>query len=798
MSTNTFSSTAKLGEYFAKLPACKADGTNWVFFRDRFLFALDAAGLGDHFEDGPTGTTTEPVAPTVVDAAVPTPTEVTATNNYLARRRFWKSEQAVIKQGLASVIPDSLFLKVKGEKTAKEMWGKVKDEYEKKSKMVTVDLRRKLQDERCADGGDVKAHLDKLRTIRADLIAMAADPGDDNFVAIVLGSLPTSYETYLSALTGAATLLGKTLDPDTVLQGISDEADRKAARHGSKGEKEAAFYGNGGKKLKKMMECYNCHKKGHMSRDCWAKGGGKEGQNPHRKAGKANTAKAVDDLDAAWMAASYRPENYIEFDELDEESDDEYKDLPPLLDVLDSDDEADDTEEDEKIDEHSVKTSLTPENVFTAAATPEDGLEIYDSGASVHMTPSRHRLTNYRAIQPRGITAANNQTLDAVGMGDMHVEVPNGSNRSTRVLVKDVLYVPKLGPTLISIGRIAQAGHAVQFHQKECRIFDSKNHRIGTIPLVRGLYCVQVSNPTATSRANLASYAPLVTTPEELHRLMGHLPIDAAKNLVKHQLVDGIELDETGPASKVDCKSCLHGRMTRKPISKATERAATGNVGDEVHTDVWGPATIETPQHKKYYVSYTDEASRYTVLVLMRSKDETLESFEDVDARWETEHGIRIKIIHSDNGGEYKSHEFDKYLAKRGIRRRLTVHHTPEHNGVAERLNRTLLEKVRAMLHAADLPKNLWGEALKHAVWLKNRTSTRALGGRTPYEVFHNSKPDLRDIHEWGCKVSVHVDDNGKLDGRARDGRWLGLDQESIEGHRIYFPETRAIRSSAA
>ncbi|KAJ7692753.1 hypothetical protein B0H17DRAFT_933795, partial [Mycena rosella] len=79
----------------------------------------------------------------------------------------------------------------------------------------------------------------------------------------------------------------------------------------------------------------------------------------------------------------------------------------------------------EKNDEHSAKTSLNLEAVFTAA-TPEDGLEIYDSRASVHMTPSRHRLSNYRAIKPRGIIAANNQTLKAVGMGDMHVEVPNG------------------------------------------------------------------------------------------------------------------------------------------------------------------------------------------------------------------------------------------------------------------------------------------------------------------------------------------------------------------------------------
>jgi hypothetical protein len=97
------------------------------------------------------------------------------------------------------------------------------------------------------------------------------------------------------------------------------------------------------------------------------------------------------------------------------------------------------------------------------------------------------------------------------------------------------------------------------------------------------------------------------------------------------------------------------------------------------------------------------------------------------------------------------------------------------------------------MLHAADLPENLWGEALKHAVWLKNRTSTKALGGKTPYEVFHKKKPDLRHIHEWGCKVWLHTSD-GKLQGRAREGRWLGLDGETIDGSRIYYPDKRNIR----
>ncbi|KAJ6492802.1 hypothetical protein C8R47DRAFT_422488 [Mycena vitilis] len=138
---NPLSSTARLGEYFTKLPACKADGTNWVFFRDRFLFALFAAGFSEHFET----TASAPAAPTIVDEVAPTPEEVKANNKYLAHQRVWKSEQAIIKQGLALMIPDVLFLKVKGETMAREMWGKVKDE--KKLKMVTVDLRRKLQDQ---------------------------------------------------------------------------------------------------------------------------------------------------------------------------------------------------------------------------------------------------------------------------------------------------------------------------------------------------------------------------------------------------------------------------------------------------------------------------------------------------------------------------------------------------------------------------------------------------------------------------------------------------------------------------
>ena len=95
------------------------------------------------------------------------------------------------------------------------------------------------------------------------------------------------------------------------------------------------------------------------------------------------------------------------------------------------------------------------------------------------------------------------------------------------------------------------------------------------------------------------------------------------------------------------------------------------------------------------------------------------------------------------------------HLKWNGTRQKLTVHDTPEHNGVAECLNRTILEKICAMLHAGGQPKFLWGEAVHHAVWLKNRTSTKALSGLTPFEVIYSRKPDLRGLCEWGSCVWV-------------------------------------------
>ena len=111
----------------------------------------------------------------------------------------------------------------------------------------------------------------------------------------------------------------------------------------------------------------------------------------------------------------------------------------------------------------------------------------------------------------------------------------------------------------------------------------------------------------------------------------------------------------------------------------------------------------------------------------MRAKSDTFASYKSFASWIRTQFGLEIICLCSDRGGEYLSHDFINYLEDHGTEQKLTTHDTPEENSVAERLNHTLLETMCTIMITAQLPANLWGEALLHAAWLKNRTWTCAL-----------------------------------------------------------------------
>lgn len=430
--------------------------------------------------------------------------------------------------------------------------------------------------------------------------------------------------------------------------------------------------------------------------------------------------------------------------------------------------------------------ALVPDAATAAANQPVD---LYDSGATHHMSPYRDDFTSFREMPAKSMSAANQQQFHATGVGEMIIPVPNPPQDATRIRLMDVLYTPALGFNLVSIGRIDDAGYTATFAAGRCVIVNAEGITVGQVPKTRGLYMVVRDRSHCAANATSAKTEKL--TEMEAHRRFGHIAIRAIRELISNGFISGVEL-VSSPEQELHCEACVRAKSTRKPVPREREGERATEFGEEVHSDVWGPSRIATLGGRRYYVSFTDDKTRFTTLYLLRTKREVFETFCAFEAWLERHHNAQIKFLNTDRGGEYLSEEFRSHLEQRGIESKLSVHDTSQEAGVSERLNRTLMEKVRAMLIASGLPRFLWGEAVMHAVWLKNRTSTKALGGRTPWAAATGAVPDMSGIPEWGSKAWVHDTSDGKVGERAKCGRWVGFDAQS-KGHRVYWPEQRSV-----
>ena len=162
-----------------------------------------------------------------------------------------------------------------------------------------------------------------------------------------------------------------------------------------------------------------------------------------------------------------------------------------------------------------------------------------------------------------------------------------------------------------------------------------------------------------------------------------------------------------------------------------------------LHMDVWGPASVSSHSGCVYFLSVIDDFSRKVWCFFMRHKSDVFEKLKTWKILIETQTGKKIKAIRTDNGLEFCNNQIDDLCDGFGIKRHKTVPYTPQQNGVAERMNMTLLEKVRCMLSKSGLSKKFWGEALLTATYLVNRSPSVPLVGQCPEYVFYGKPLDF-------------------------------------------------------
>ncbi|KAK8704987.1 hypothetical protein V6N13_048598 [Hibiscus sabdariffa] len=204
--------------------------------------------------------------------------------------------------------------------------------------------------------------------------------------------------------------------------------------------------------------------------------------------------------------------------------------------------------------------------------------------------------------------------------------------------------------------------------------------------------------------------------------------------------------------------------MTNAPFNGKGERAS--DLLGLIHSDVCGPMNTQARGGFRYFITFTDDFSRYGYIYLMRHKSEALEKFKEFRNEVQNQHGKSIKALRSDRGGEYLSHEFDELLKECGIVSQLTPPGTPQWNGVSDRRNRILLDMVRSMMSHSDLPISFWGHALETAAFTLNRVLSKSVQ-KTPHEMWTGKRPSMPFMKIWGCKAYVKHQMSTKLEPKS-------------------------------
>ncbi|KAH9793888.1 hypothetical protein KPL71_004697 [Citrus sinensis] len=371
------------------------------------------------------------------------------------------------------------------------------------------------------------------------------------------------------------------------------------------------------------------------------------------------------------------------------------------------------------------------------------------------------------------IVMGNDQPCRTMGIGTIRPKMFDGMVRE----LKEVRFVPALKKNLISVGALEAKGYKVTIEDGIMKF------TYGAMVILQGVrrHNLYYLKGGTIDEANVVeAYSD---TTKLWHVRLGHAGEKSLQTLMRHGLLKG-----TKTCKLNFCEHCVVGKKTR--VKFGTANHDTREILEYVHSDVWGPTKTASIGGSHYFVTFVDDFSRRVWVYTMRAKDEVLEIFVKWKKLVETQTGRKIKVLRSDNGGEYTSDPFLQVCQNEGIKRHFTVRHTPQQNGVAERMNRTLLEKVRCMLSNAGLDKKFWAEAVSYASHLVNRLPSAAIKGKTPMEMWSRKHAqDYDSLRVFGCPAYYHVKD-GKLDPRARKSIFVGF-KGGVKGFKLWDLEDK-------
>uniref|UniRef100_A0ACD5VA56 Uncharacterized protein n=1 Tax=Avena sativa TaxID=4498 RepID=A0ACD5VA56_AVESA len=418
--------------------------------------------------------------------------------------------------------------------------------------------------------------------------------------------------------------------------------------------------------------------------------------------------------------------------------------------------------------------------VFAACASRDDEW-ILDTACSFHICCNKDWFSSYESVQTGDfVRVGNDNPCHIVGVGSVKIRTHDGVTRT----LSEVKHIPSMARNLISLSTMDVDGYKYAGGHRVLKVSKgSLIHMIGDMNSAK-LYVLRGSTLPGIAAAVTSNDSDDCGKTHLWHMRLGHMSEQGMAELVKRELIDDCNL------SKYEfCEHCIFGKHKRVKFNASVH--TTKGILDYVHADVWGPSRKTSIGGANYMLTIIDDYSRKVWPYFLKHKSDVFDAFKKWKVMVEKQTEKKVKVLRTDNGMEFCSNEFEEFCSNDGMIRHHTIPYTPQQNGVAERMNRTIISRARCMLSNAGMHRRFWAEAANTACYLINRSPSIPLEKKTPIEVWSGSPADYSQLRVFGCTAYAHVD-NGKLEPRAVKCIFLGYGS-GVKAYKLWNPETKRI-----
>ena len=397
--------------------------------------------------------------------------------------------------------------------------------------------------------------------------------------------------------------------------------------------------------------------------------------------------------------------------------------------------------------------------LFAVNAPLSQASWLVDSGSNAHLVVDRSCFLTYETSQLLAELAGEEMDLGVVGKGTARFEVLDDDGAHQPITLADAYHTPRARSNLVSLGCLIEKGAHPKFLNDGTMVIYQGRVKVFSAPMVGKLWAIPTTQLFQAPSSLTALSTNVETASMQLwHERLGHL---ANTNVLKlESMVDGMKISDRNVGTL--CHGCETGKGHRIPFPTSTSRASVPF--ELVHCDLAGPMRVPTPEGAKYFVLFIDDATRMLFVSIIRNKSDAMQCLKELKAAIERQTRWKLQRFRSDNDSVFMSKNGQEFFKTNGIAHETTVPYTPSQNGVSERSIRTvtefalaLLEHARSLMVIHQVDETLWGEAVKTAVYLLNRSPHSAINGALPIQQYSGQRPHLGHLRTFGSAAYVHI-----------------------------------------